>query len=287
MFRLTTPIAALSSAGLYLALQACGHTSAAGAGQAAQADAPRPAAPSAQAPVAPAAPAPQATPTKPNEPSDANAVAALGKDYIPALMTQHFLITRWARDSVIEGDVESLRKPMRALATYQYPADLPPSWTCSLTRLQEAARATAEAGTLDLAATGVAAMARVCGDCHLEHSGQPSLMKLSKEATPAGPDTLSQRMNRHMWALERMWLGLTGPSDAAWNAGASALAHAPVKLKKAGGELSANFRDSLNEVRALGARAREAKTSQERADVYGRTLATCAYCHAFGAEVEF
>jgi hypothetical protein len=206
--------------------------------------------------------------------------------YVQALMSQHFLITISARDSVIEGNLEALRQPLRALGAYQYPAVLPESWSWSLARLQEAARVTAEASSLDAAAKGVATMGSVCGDCHLETSGRADL-GLAPGAATGKPDTLSQRMHRHRWALDRMWVGLTGPSDDAWRTGAAALAQAPAKMKRGDVALSRDFQTSVSAVRALGALALEATSSQERADVYGQALATCAHCHALRAEVEF
>jgi hypothetical protein len=205
---------------------------------------------------------------------------------LAGLMNDHFLITMWARDRVIEGNVDALRKPLVALASFHYPPEVPASWTESLTRLQDAARATSEAGTLDNAAHGVAAMARVCGDCHLKTSGRAELQLARYADTQKPSDSLIERMQRHKWALDRMWIGLTGPSDAAWDDGAAALQHAPPKMKSDHPVLRGDPRPELATLRALGARAIEAKSSADRAEIYGRALATCAYCHAFGAETE-
>lgn len=278
MFKRITPVAAFSGVALYLALNACEQGAATRSRQPASVELPQSALPSAA--TAPAAPT---TPAESSEPSSANA-EALGENFVPALMTQHFLLIRWARDSVIEGAVEALRKPMRALAEYRYPADFPQSWAASLTRLQELAQLTAEAGSLELAATGVAGMARVCGDCHLENSGPAALGGQPTVPSQADTDTSAQPMQRHIWALDRMWIGLTDPSDAAWRAGAAALAAGPIQLNNGRTEAAPGFRTSLHELRALGARAQAAKSSEERADVYGRTLATCAHCHASSVE---
>jgi hypothetical protein len=277
MSRLRMLASALSRAAWLFAVQACAH---------AAAPAPEPAPSAAQAAPPKQPQAAPATAAKSCTSPDAGG-KGLDDEALALLMSDHFLITIWARNTVIEGNVEALRKPLRAFAAFKYPAEVPHSWAGSLDRLQRAAQETAEAGTLDLAASGVAAMARVCGDCHIETSGQAELGLSPGDKSTHASDTLDKRMRRHMWALDRMWIGLTAPSDAAWNDGADALAHAPLKMKSASPQLQGDFRSALDEVRALGTSAIQAKTSEARAGVYGRALATCAYCHAFGAEVEF
>jgi len=275
MFRRTAACVARHAAFSWLLLGACGHAESVRKPDALPSTAP---------PRPPVAPPLAAAPDAGTGPDSAQSEPGAG--YVAALMSQHFLITIAARDSVIEGNLEALRQPLRALGAYQYPAVLPESWSWSLARLQEAARVTAEASTLDAAARGVATMGSVCGDCHLETSGRADL-GLAPGAATSKPDTLSQRMHRHMWALDRMWVGLTGPSDDAWRTGAAALAQAPTKMKRGNVALSRDFQTSVGAVRALGALALEATSSQERADVYGQALATCAYCHSLRAEVEF
>jgi hypothetical protein len=276
MSRLSMLTDARSRAAWLFALQACAHA-------AAPAPAPAPSAAQAAPPKQDAAPETAAK----SCPTPDGGARGLDAEALAVLMSDHFFITIWARNTVIEGNVEALREPLRAFADFKYPAEVPHSWAGSLARLQGAARETAEAGTLDLAAAGVAAMARVCGDCHIETSGEAKLGLAPGDKTKHDSDTLDKRMRRHMWALDRMWIGLTAPSDEAWNDGADALAHAPLKMKGSSPQLRGDFRSSLDEVRALGASALQAKTSEARAGVYGRALATCAYCHAFGSEVEF
>ena len=85
-------------------------------------------------------------------------------------------------------------------------------------------------------------------------------------------------MVRHLWAADRMWEGLVGPSDDAWLAGSSALA----------GSLSlpsGNVRGPEELLRQVGALAGEAETAtgqEARAEIYGRLLGTCSQCHASG-----
>lgn len=193
------------------------------------------------------------------------------------VMQDHFMITSWARDAVIAGSLEELRGPLTALAANRYD-DIPTGgWVASIAQLQAAARLTSNAATLDVAAMGVATMARVCGECHVKNHGGPALPSPPDPVAKAAADTVGDRMGRHMWAAELLWQELTGPSDVSWKAGAKRLVAAPAELDD---ELPESFNRELREVQALGQSAREAATLVERADVYGLLIATCTDCHS-------
>ena len=76
-----------------------------------------------------------------------------------------------------------------------------------------------------------------------------------------------------------MWEGLMAPSDQSWRAGALALAHAPVNAPSSPKPLPQGFASTLGELRDLGLQASTAESVDERARVYGKTIATCAQCH--------
>jgi hypothetical protein len=80
-------------------------------------------------------------------------------------------------------------------------------------------------------------------------------------------------MLAHEIATEQLWQGVVAPSDAAWMAGAEALIAAP--------ELASDVQDVGNRaahVRDLARRAK-ATASDERAELFGHLLLTCAGCH--------
>ena len=79
-----------------------------------------------------------------------------------------------------------MREPLRRLADYEYRTVAPGGWMPFVADLQEAARLTADAENLDLAASGVATMARVCGDCHRAKAAGP-------EVTPTSSRTANER----------------------------------------------------------------------------------------------
>jgi hypothetical protein len=206
------------------------------------------------------------------------------KEPIAAFMADHFVITALARDAVISGEMGPMREPLLALANYRYATAAPGPWLSFLPQLQQAARLTAQAGTLDAAASGVATMARICGECHLANGGPKPLAIEPDPQHAAKRDTLANRMIRHMVATDKLWEGLTTPSDAAWKAGAAALRHAPTTTHQT---LPPGFVTRLLEVRELGDDADAAQTLEQRSNVMGLLLATCADCHALRVEHDF
>jgi len=240
----------------------------------------------------PASREPQTTGSSPGQPAPSAAAAQTAAEHPPSesignFMTEHFVIATLARDAVIKGKLTELRGPLRALADYRYTDVALGGWTEQIAQLQQAARLTSEAKTLEQAATGVAAMARVCGACHVAGGRGPADIESPREHKAPKADDLAIRMYRHMWAADRMWTGLTTPSDDAWLAGAAALTHAPLKTPADAPVPPPGFGVALDEVRELGKRAAEVSTRDERANVYALLLATCANCHAFGVDAEF
>jgi hypothetical protein len=217
-----------------------------------------------------------------DETVDWEPVAPAIEDY----MTDHFVIATWSRDAVINGVLEALREPLDAIADFDYSAVTPEEWMPRVSRMQAAARATATAPSLTIAAAGVAAMAAECGDCHAEHRKGPYFGPDIKAPKTPPPDSLGERMQRHLWAADRMWEGLTGPSNEAWNAGASALARAPGGSPASELPLPADFVERLTDLRRLGKSALEVRRPEQRAKTYGLLIASCAGCHARGHEAE-
>jgi mono/diheme cytochrome c family protein len=279
--------------GLCVLAQGCGHTALPPpAAPAAQVVLAAPTATTLQTPTPPQPPAavePSATRTRTSNPSEQPASSTGAEveadlDVVDDIMGDHFLITAWARDAIIYGELDALREPLMTLADFKYPAAMPPG----LTELQDAARVTAKASTLVAAAAGVATMGRVCGECHQKRN----LGIEVKRQTFGGPskgkhaETIDTRMFRHGWAAERLWEGLVAPSDHAWQAGAAALAHAPKQTPKLNRPASEALTRQLRAMRELGVRASTAASMQERAEVYALTLASCAQCHADNAIFE-
>lgn len=197
---------------------------------------------------------------------------------IEDFMNSHFVIITWARDAVINGSLEALREPLYTMADFDYKPVAPGGWMEKIAAIQATARITAEAESLAMAAAGVATMARQCGDCHTAERHKPYFGPDIRARRPVEPGSLQERMERHIWATDRMWEGLTAPSEDAWNAGAAALANLPVD--KAAARLPEEYVAQLRTLRELGAAAVHADTRADRANVFGAMLASCATCHA-------
>jgi cytochrome c553 len=137
-----------------------------------------------------------------------------------------------------------------------------------------------EATTLTEAGTALARTLTRCGGCHRVSQGGP---EIGIPPLPEG-DSVAAHMQRHRWAADRMWEGLVKDDAEIYGTGAAALREA--SLFESEIEDRANTEAPRERVRAianlvheLGAEAATAETPTDRADVYGRLLATCATCH--------
>jgi|GEM_PF-1161349 len=201
-----------------------------------------------------------------------------GAESIDSFMFEHFAISTWVRDSIADGDLEVIRAPLMELVNYRYNTVAPGGWMKGIAQLQAAARLTAQAQTLAAAATGIATMGRLCGQCHSELGG-PRMPRQTPDTSTPSSDRLSGRMRRHTWAMARLWEGLIAPSDDSWRAGADALAHAPMAAPETAQGLPQAVVNILGLVRQLGVKASRAEADEPRAAVFAELLFTCSQCH--------
>ncbi|MCB9743759.1 MAG: hypothetical protein H6740_14260 [Alphaproteobacteria bacterium] len=191
-------------------------------------------------------------------------------------MAGHQAMLTRARDAFAQGDTAGARASLDQLATHPNAEGLPEGWQARVAELRLAAVAARDAETPEATAAGLAHIATTCGDCHV--AAGASL------PPPAGvvPEDVgvTAHMMRHQWALERLWAGLTLPSDEAWTLGAAALAEGALPTldlsegsEEAGHESQA-LADAIHE---LGARA--AAPDADRQALLGELLTTCADCH--------
>jgi cytochrome c553 len=180
---------------------------------------------------------------------------------------------------VIEGDLARAREAASWLISRRGQTPFPPEAQVYEEEMLGYAALIAEARDLRIVATQTGNLAAACGSCHGALNGGPRFVVGSD--APGG-ETQEAHMVRHLWAADRMWEGLVGPSEEVWLAGAQALAKTEPALAK-------TFRASmppgelegfLQEVKVLANEALSAIGQAERADVYGRMLYTCNRCHA-------
>ena len=203
---------------------------------------------------------------------------------LPVHMQDHFTQAAKARDAIIAGDLTAMREPAKWLAEHEVSDTLPENWKPHVEDMQNAGELALQAETLDAAAIAISHMAQACGECH-QALGGPKFTGQS----PAGEESSTVAdMQRHRWAAERMWEGLIGPSQVAWDAGVAALVDAPLHPEAMGEKALPE------EVQALAKQAHEAakqgQTAQgleAQATQYAEFLSTCAGCHsALGVQVK-
>jgi len=220
------------------------------------------------------------------EPAEANAPtsrASTGGEEEPTLrehMAVNFRLANDIRDRVILGNLDGAREAARRLAFVDHGQTLPPRWAADLEHMHAAAQDVAVATDLPAAAAAVAQLGSTCGDCHsrLQPDADESVMESNLSAS--GVEDLRDRMHRHQEAAQRLWAGLTIPSDAAWRAGARALTEAPVAPpQQNGAAVDPVLESDMRGVVALGRRALESETKEDRIAAYSALLTACAGCH--------
>jgi cytochrome c553 len=183
------------------------------------------------------------------------------------------------RNAIIDGDLEAVREPARAIWLQSDHPDLPRGVDSPIHDVRRAAHRTAASRTLEEAAEATAEMGSACARCHRAADGGPTL---EPQFPPTGT-SVAARMLRHQWAADRMWDGLIGDDADVWMAGASALSDA--QLVPEGWEYP-ELVELARQVHDLGAEGRKLWDINARAGVYGRLLTTCSSCHHAIRETE-
>lgn len=131
------------------------------------------------------------------------------------------------------------------------------------------------AKSLDEAIRLEARLVLACAGCHTDSGVVPDLAK----APPLPPDrdTVEARMARHMWAADRLWVGIVADSPDAWANGLDLLASGSRTWPK----LTAAQTPFAQRMQRTAQSARRAKgtTLATRSATYGELLSTCAGCH--------
>jgi cytochrome c553 len=192
-------------------------------------------------------------------------------------MEAHYSVVILAHDALLQGQLEAFREQLALVGDQELPEGSPAHWLPFHARLKAAALEGSTAVDLDSAASALAQVVFTCGSCH-------SALEVGQiYAAPApddGEDALETAMLDHQWATERMWEGVTGPWDLAWQRGAEAMATTTV-FGDADPDLV--LTDDLLQreaaLRAIGEQAGQTTDLAERAALYGQLLATCGACH--------
>jgi len=192
-----------------------------------------------------------------------------------ALMEAHYNAAILSHDALIRGDLKTLRNQLARIRKQELPTAAPQSWKPHHTRLRETASGAASVASLDNAASVMGAVAEACGACH----AAVGVDKIYFWPAPPDKDNkLKTAMRTHQWATERLWEGVTGPLDEAWNRGAAALAEARVFSQKRD-SVTSSLLEREAALQEEGRMAKGATELHKRAIIYGHLLTTCAECH--------
>jgi len=201
-----------------------------------------------------------------------------GQEEVPA-MHRNFSRMVDIQTGVVQGDLERATRAAAWLMDPENRSSVPTSAQAYQEEMLRLASVIADAPDLPAVSAQAGRLAAACGSCHEALDGGPRFVVGSD--APRG-QSQEAHMVRHIWAADRMWEGLVGPSEEAWLAGAKA-------LSETGPSLAETFRASLPEgvlagflaeVNALANQAMTSSGSDERPDTYGRILDTCHRCHA-------
>jgi len=186
-------------------------------------------------------------------------------------MRSHYRQVEEIQAALVAGTVDATREAARWLSTHEgreYPAEAGPA----LETMRSEARAILRQRDILLMSRTLGRMGVACGDCHVALGAE---VDFSAEEPPRASANPEGQMLRHVWAMDSLWKGLVGPSEAAWKAGAGALTTMPVDF---GANEEANRLSAR--VRELAGIAAGSTTPKERSDTYGDLLETCALCHS-------
>jgi hypothetical protein len=183
-------------------------------------------------------------------------------------MRRHYQSIEDIQKFIVQGDLEAAKKEATDLK----------GRTAEIEGIQVAVKGLLESTDLASSARATATLASVCGGCHV---ASQSITSFEWVDAPADEDTPSSRMQRHLWAMTRLWEGLVAPSGMSWQAGAEVLAKAPFPADKlfVDGKVPPAAEKLLADLQAMGQDAMKAKDLVERTKVYGELLGACSACH--------
>jgi hypothetical protein len=184
-------------------------------------------------------------------------------------MLTHYADTVAMRRAIVAGKLADYQAAAAAVARDEWTPSAAAGEQREFTeRARAAATAAQAAPSLVAAAQALGALGDVCASCHLA-SGAPE-----PPIAPEMPvEASNPQMLAHAIASDRLWAGLTLPSDESWASGVQLLVQDPA-LADPSGEVSAAAR-LLRELARRGERAEQ----DERGQLFADISLTCAGCH--------
>jgi hypothetical protein len=196
---------------------------------------------------------------------------------VQAHMRGHEKLAEAMRDALIRGDLEEARGEGRLITQLRLEGPDGALWRQRLDAMKLAAAQVGAAVDLRAASSAAGLVAKTCGECHTVF-GRPGILVGQEDPQGSG---LAADMRYHQRAAERLWEGLSVPSDEAWNSGALALSQAALVPESLipGKTPALRLGGLAQTVHGLGSQASTVESVDGRAALYGQVLATCAECH--------
>ncbi len=183
------------------------------------------------------------------------------------------------KSAIIAGELEDVREAATWLADHETAVGLPTEFESYIVKMRRYANQVIEAQNLTFAAVSMSNMAKTCGNCHLVNDVR---LAFGYDRRPREDlDDVIIHMQHHQWAADRLWEGLIGPSDAAWNRGTDMLIDAPLRPTEVANATALNGKLSkiVRRIHALGGIGTETRTPDARSELYAEILGLCASCH--------
>jgi len=196
-------------------------------------------------------------------------------------MHEHLARITTIKSFIIGDNLDGVREPATWLAEHDSVPGLPANFEPYVELMRVYARQVAEAPDLKSAADSVSRMARNCGNCHLVNNIE---LEFGFDTKPTDLADTFTHMQRHQWAADRLWEGLIGPSDAAWDRGTDMLVDVPLHstdvMIETTSEVDSDMIDQIaHRVHVLGGQGTITRTPDGRSDLYAELLGLCVDCH--------
>ena len=211
------------------------------------------------------------------------------------VMNEHAGLSMAARNALIRGELELAQQAMRKLAFFMEHVPAPEQGKEYARITRGLAQQVREASDLEEACMAFSRLSYACGQCHHALDRGPP-MKL--DPAPEGND-FKMHMQRHYWAVERMWEALLSDSTSTFQSAAAMLAESPLhgprdpdRESHEGVTRLAYEVHDLAFAAAVEGKVREDEyvprpgeptedepTTWGQAEIFGRLLYACNQCH--------
>ena len=188
-----------------------------------------------------------------------------GKPTVRSQMLSHYAETGDMRRALVAGKLGAFQAAASSIARDGWGPAETRAWA---QRARAAAASAQVAPSLVEAALALGTLGNVCASCHV--ASQASRVSIAPEEPLAASNP---QMLAHAVASDRLWAGLTLPSDDSWASGVQLILQDP-SLANPSAEVAPASRLLLD----LARRAKRAEPD-ERGPAFADILLTCAGCH--------